>query len=268
MPTYVRGSAGRVFPMNRETRAYLDRAAPDNRPLQAADVFRDIDGRFHMVQYVNTSGAYAVPLAGLVREINDRTVHFAAGGRTISVHSMVERVKPLSMGGNSQEYKRYVRLLAALKEGGMAKRKVDTGPKAQGATFDQFDDSEFIEPESIDAEGHTAIGDTETPNENEGSDMAKKAAKAAKAKAVKPVKKVRNCACGCGTETTGHFAPGHDARFHGWLKKLQDGRIGIDGKDAKSGEKVIPNAILKSLDLTKTKDGAKAKAPHFYKSAE
>lgn len=40
----------------------------------------------------------------------------------------------------------------------------------------------------------------------------------------KPPKTVRKCFCGCGEETTGFFAPGHDARFNGWLKQIEKGK--------------------------------------------
>lgn len=55
--------------------------------------------------------------------------------------------------------------------------------------------------------------------------VAKKApAKAATKKAV--VEKVMQpCTCGCGTPTGSLFAPGHDARVHGWGKKINDGRM-------------------------------------------
>ena len=31
----------------------------------------------------------------------------------------------------------------------------------------------------------------------------------------------RLCLCGCGTQTKATFAPGHDARFYGWLAEYQ-----------------------------------------------
>lgn len=57
----------------------------------------------------------------------------------------------------------------------------------------------------------------------------KKAAtkKAAAPKRVKVEKEESPCHCGCDTPTTGKkgFAPGHDARMHGWAKKIGDGRM-------------------------------------------
>jgi hypothetical protein len=49
------------------------------------------------------------------------------------------------------------------------------------------------------------------------------AAKASANKKERPPKTVRSCACGCGEETLGYFAPGHDARFKGWLRKIEKG---------------------------------------------
>ena len=39
-----------------------------------------------------------------------------------------------------------------------------------------------------------------------------------------PRKSVSQCLCGCGRPTAKTFAPGHDARFYGWLRRLVDGR--------------------------------------------
>lgn len=131
----------------------------------------------------------------------------------------------------------------------MAKRKADLAT-APGATYDEFDDVEVN-------------NDPETSDTQEGKDMAKKAAKPVKAAnkvaKVKVPKAVRACACGCGGETSGFFCPGHDARMHGWIAKLADGRI--EPKD-------IPYPSTRAkLGLVKTSTGFKATKPHFWKDA-
>jgi len=50
------------------------------------------------------------------------------------------------------------------------------------------------------------------------------AAARSKANGKKP-KTVRKCFCGCGEETMSYFAPGHDGRFHGLMKKLARGDV-------------------------------------------
>lgn len=52
--------------------------------------------------------------------------------------------------------------------------------------------------------------------------VAKKAA-APKAAKAKTEKVLNECLCGCGGMTGGNFAPGHDARVHGWGKKIARG---------------------------------------------
>lgn len=238
--------------------------------LKDGDCIRMFDGTFHFVQYVNSSGAYAVPLATLKRDIKGATIAFTAGGRTISSHAIVEKVNPLLMGGSSPEYGRYVRMARAL---GKAKGTVARmGDESGGAGFgsfdtDDIDSADLQAAEIVEAEGQSAGDGTVTPNNKAGKSMAKKAKAATAAKKDKATKTVRKCACGCGGETTGYFVPGHDARFHGWIKKLADGRIDATGKDVKSGEKVIGAAVLKSLTLVKSGDGFKAKTPEYYKEA-
>lgn len=69
----------------------------------------------------------------------------------------------------------------------------------------------------------------QTQEQEEGNEMAtatkKVAAKKAAPKVAKAkVEKVMNdCLCGCGTSTGGNFAPGHDARVHGYGKKIARG---------------------------------------------
>ena len=52
-----------------------------------------------------------------------------------------------------------------------------------------------------------------------------KPAPEAKAPKVKAEKVVNDCTCGCGNKTGGLFAPGHDARVHGWGKKIDRGEM-------------------------------------------
>ena len=232
------------------------------RPLQEGDVFRKVDGSHHYVEYVNSSGAYVVPLSSQVREINGHSINFQAGGQTISANAIVQIIHPFELGGNSQEYANYVKLesKSGRKVSGMARSAVPKGAKS--TTFDGFTDAPLTETE---AEANTA---TSVPVDEEIQGMAKRSAKKAAAKGngaangtgkrEKAPKTVRKCVCGCGNETTGHFAPGHDARFHGWIKKLASGKM---------GPSEIPAAVRKGLDLVQTKDGFKAKAPHYYQEA-
>lgn len=235
---------------------YFDAAGRGRTELQEGDVYRDVDGNFHYIGYVNSSGAYSLSLSSVNREIKGVTIAFSAGGRTISRRATVELVHPLTMGGNSPEYKRYVTM--ANKSG-----KVGVVGEEKGIAFDTFDETEL-------ANADTAELDEVTVSAEEGmKSMAKsktaKAKKAAGPKRDKAPKTVRQCVCGCGEETTGHFAPGHDARYHGWIKKLADGRIQRNGKEVKSGEQIIGAALLNKMGLVAKGDGFKANTPDFYR---
>lgn len=141
-----------------------------------------------------------------------------------------------------------------------------------GAMLGEFDSSQPYDPASDldESEGHTVLTEQQLAA-RQGGKMAKKAKSKANGKANGAAKRertpktVRSCACGCGAETTGHFAPGHDARYHGWLTKLKDGRIQRNGKDAKTGEQVVSAGVLNKMGLTATKEGFKAANPEWYK---
>ena len=98
--------------------------------------------------------------------------------------------------------------------------------------------------------------------------------KPAKAPREPKTKTVRACRCGCGGQTTAYFVPGHDARFKGWLKKIEMGKkeiselppavqkeytwtergIGfVPDKDYK-GDPYIPQCALE--DVTETEEAA------------
>jgi hypothetical protein len=251
-------------------------------PLTPGTIIRMPDGTYHFVQYVNSSGAYAVPLAGIEREIKGNVVNFSAGGRSISTRSLVERLTLAELrsaiGESSPQYHR----CAIMAKGGKTKATAAAGKKhgkagnghaAAGesllpdtnpaATLGDFDGGEQTTTEQAAAEG-AANAEASTDSAPEGmTDMAtkNKAAKGKKAangkvRAAKPPKTVRKCACGCGGETTSYFAPGHDARLHGWITKLADGRI--EPKD-------IPASTRAKLNLKQTGAGFKATTPNFYR---
>lgn len=71
-----------------------------------------------------------------------------------------------------------------------------------------------------------------------------KAAEKNAAKAAKPPKEktVRPCACGCGEQVSAYFAQGHDARFKGWMVKVERGQMAV---------KDLPPMVQKSYEFKK-----------------
>lgn len=71
------------------------------------------------------------------------------------------------------------------------------------------------------------------------------APKAAKAKG--PVSRDNACKCGCGEMTSKHFVPGHDARFKGWMLKIERGQ-------AKKTD-LLTAEVIKAYKWVKTESG-------------
>lgn len=63
------------------------------------------------------------------------------------------------------------------------------------------------------------------------------APKVKKERAPKAEKVVRACRCGCGGQTTAFFVPGHDARWKGWMKKIELGKM--EPKDLPAGTQAL-----------------------------
>jgi len=64
------------------------------------------------------------------------------------------------------------------------------------------------------------------------------AKKAVAKKAAEP--KVQNpCICGCGTMVNKNFAPGHDARVHGWAKKIERGEMKFSDINTKDSARAV-----------------------------
>ena len=112
--------------------------------------------------------------------------------------------------------------------------------------------------------GHPGVTGAESSANSDEAQMASNSKAKVKTKAngqakrEKVPKQVRKCICGCGSDTQGFFAPGHDSRFHGWIAKLADGRM--EPKD-------IPQSVRNGLNLQKTKTGYRAQNPNYFKQA-
>lgn len=114
---------------------------------------------------------------------------------------------------------------------------------------------------SQEVSGHTPPQKKETEMKNATKPAkAEKAVKEVKPKEVKekkaPVEKVINdCQCGCGGKTGSKFVPGHDARFHGWEKKIARGEMKFSEIPASAAK------IMKSAGIVQGVLAPKAEKP-------
>ncbi len=79
-----------------------------------------------------------------------------------------------------------------------------------------------------------------------------------------PAKEAAPCHCGCGRDTFGKagFAPGHDARVHGWGKKIADGRLTFAGINKELNPEIKDKGVAATTWLKEhgVKQGKPAKA--------
>jgi hypothetical protein len=108
------------------------------------------------------------------------------------------------------------------------KKQVKAALKAAAATVAARDAAEAearkraADDAALDANTPDATDATDTPDEPKVDGKRKREPKP---KAEPKPKPVLVCLCGCGATTSGgSFRPGHDARWHGVLQRLSDGR--------------------------------------------
>ena len=57
---------------------------------------------------------------------------------------------------------------------------------------------------------------------------------------------LKPCRCGCGEQIKSHFVQGHDARFKGWLLRVERGLMKVEE---------LPKVVQKSYEWKKKGDG-------------
>lgn len=193
------------------------RTAPPNSPplLQTGEIIRmSPGGPPYRVEQVSEMRAFCIPLkragasAGSVdSDMDDDGPAQKRKGVNISARSLVERVrvedlkelKAQHVNTNAREPR---------KESTMAVAAMPVGEKSN---------------RQANKEAKSRMEARKRADRDSGIGQRKGTGNLAKAKAAKAPKTVRKCYCGCGEETTSYFAPGHDARWHGWVKKLASG---------------------------------------------
>lgn len=230
--------------------------------LVVGQIIRMLNGKIYRVESVSSSRAYCIPIhQGKIRtaEVSADTTDpgDVPGAINISPNSYVEVIEADNLeealsGSKPQPAQAAKANPSALnRQGRDAMGSVSSIPVASSrSTVDKNKDRRQSLARKR-ADKHAGLPGTGATRKLAGA-----AARAVANKKPKPAKTVRACACGCGTETMSYFAPGHDARMHGLIKKLADGRM--QPKDYQ-----YPS-VIKKLDLVETKTGFKAKNPHFW----
>lgn len=150
---------------------------------------------------------------------------------------------------------------------GVQNEKPETG--SEGDILDQLSntlgDYEVIES-TVDAPKQKLNPSAKPENKNEKVDktMATKTAKEKPLKKAPEAKEAAPCHCGCKRDTFGKagFAPGHDARVHGWGKKIADGRLKFEEINNSLHEEIKDKGVaaVNWLKAHGVKQGKPAKA--------
>ena len=108
------------------------------------------------------------------------------------------------------------------------------------------------EPVTVVVSGKQRPASTTNEEATTGEETMATTKKAVPAKKAAPVKKAAKaevvqspCKCGCGTMVNKNYAPGHDARVHGWAKKIQRGDMKFSEIPA-----IAQNFLKKELGVT------------------
>jgi hypothetical protein len=277
--------------------------------LESGDVV-DIPGEGRcIIDYVNSTGARAIPLTPVIRTVNAhdaktgeaRTVTFkqSRDGFTISAHSIVKLVGRVD-GYTSRADRRHgtmgtregalkaaatrARLRAESKANAEAAtdrlvNRIEAAPAGPGPSKaaiaeavaeetatpsgphpDQAADASDGDLVNVAPEPGVDLGnsdqqetDMRTNGKANGKARSRKASNGAARKATP--KELKPCACGCGEQTGGYFVQGHDARFKGWMLKIERG-------EAKKSE-LLPAAIIRKYEWTATRGGGERTTTNY-----
>jgi len=190
--------------------------------LQQGEIIRMVpNGPPYRVEMVNESRAYCVPLKGQQRvarvgegEAEIREFESLGGGVSISPRAIVERIDERDL--DESERQRNKRKQEVNQSGETTMATASAIPVAEKSARGR----EKVRKAALArkrADKHAGL-----PGTGGKRKLAGAAARSAGTKK-KVVKTVRSCACGCGEETMSYFAPGHDGRWHGWMKKIAGG---------------------------------------------
>jgi hypothetical protein len=239
-------------------------------PTLKAGQFIKHAGRIFKVQYVNTTRAYCVPVTAKGQTVltnpvtgHARTLNQYGDGVSICPTAAVETVDPSTL--NDQERLRAMSIEAQTGEEAPAGASLvppKTNGKAPGAKAKTTSHKSEARPlgtkapakakkASADKKAEKALKAAERRAKEEARKEAQAKAKADRkaARAATPrksTKEVKPCACGCKEETTSYFVQGHDARFKGWLLKIERGQMEV---------KDLPKSVQSTYKWVKRGDG-------------
>lgn len=201
------------------------------------------------------------PVSGFLTQVFDAEFTTYSGSINVSPTSILDRVNVDEL--TKSQRKR----IAQLEERGetteeriMSETAGGTQAAAPAATPAKPVAAPAAGPKAVKAApaAQPTVSATKTANAERLARLKAKGDAKAETKAKNPVPKkekvMQPCKCGCETLVAGHFAQGHDARFKGWLMKIERGQMAVKDLPAKvqkayewkkKGEGMIPTKNYK-----------------------
>lgn len=216
-------------------------------------VFHD-GRRVWRVGLVNGSRARLDPVSGSIHKL--LTAEFVTYGNSVNVspNSVMEKAGPEAL--TDSERKRASTLTFRSHDSFITKEQEMETEAAQSAVAappapkkaKPAPASRVAAPPPVPAKATPTVSSVKEKNKERMAALAAKAAEKKAAKAAQPPKEkvVRPCGCGCGEQVTAFFAQGHDARFKGWMVKVERGEMAV---------KDLPPMVQKSYEFKKKGDG-------------
>lgn len=196
-------------------------------------------GRLWRIGLVNLSRARLDPLTGIAvvaDPSSGRSFQSYGGSINISSTALMEEVDIGDL--DEQTLGRLVRLQSAaeleeVQAQFRAPRRRDENRRPVADDDDEDDMAEAVNVGAVATDGgkptkaQLNAARLAQIKANRAEDKAKREARtvkrAAEGKSKGPVSRDNDCQCGCGGKTSKYFVPGHDARFKGWLLKIERG---------------------------------------------
>lgn len=221
--------------------------------LEAGKIIRT-GNKLYRVEYVNASRAYCIPLSQ-AKELDAEEaldpeesgpVKQRAKGINIAPTSLVETwdseadIPPFARPGQPVAVKEKVMGIAAMPIAPRSARQDNRDRELRNAQRKSNDRAAGIGTKN----GTGAL--SKANRKLTGAAAVAQAKAKAEGRTPKEPKTYRKCLCGCGLDTAGHFAIGHDSRFKSWMIKIERGTAVPDD---------LPTVVRKAYEFKKVGPG-------------
>lgn len=213
---------------------------------QVGDLLR-MDNKIWRVGSVSDMRMRLDPVSGFVTKVLDSEFTSYSGSVNVSPNSVLDRMEE---EGLTQVQRRRVAHLIG-REGTTEERTMSEATETVAVAPTTKAGPVAVKVGGVKPAVAAPVTTTVSANKKANADrLAKLKAKSATGEKKSPVAKkekaLNQCKCGCDAMVAGNFAQGHDARFKGWLLKIERGQMQV---------KELPARVQKAYEWKKKGEG-------------